>query len=136
MQCGKMSHNMSYLSLLCYRLFSVGCKHFPHVQYTIPNSKYEAQSGHCLFEEISWNSKISVLPTSVIKYFDSRLTWLISSDFLQSIGNIFQFGDFRIVRLIVAIFLFDSFPPFQQWSAECQEFESLHDYCYKSPVAC
>ena len=45
--------NMSNLSLLNCRLFSEGCMHFPHVQYTIPVSQYKAQSGHCLFEEVS-----------------------------------------------------------------------------------
>ena len=58
---------MSNLSLLN----GVGCMHFPHVQYTIPVSQYKAQSGHCLFEEVSLNSKFSVMHTSVVKPFDS-----------------------------------------------------------------
>ena len=45
--------NMSIMSLLNCRLFSVGCMHFPRVQYTITISQYKAQSGHCLFEEVS-----------------------------------------------------------------------------------
>ena len=98
--------NMSNLSLLNCRLFSVGCMHFPHVQYTIPISQYEAQSGHCLFEEVSLNSKISVLPISVIKSFDSWLKRLISSDFSKSFSNIFLFGWFSncsINRLTVSL---------------------------------
>ena len=57
--------------LLMCRFCSVGCMHSPRVQYTIPISQYKAQSGHCLFKEVSWSSKISVLPISVIKFFDS-----------------------------------------------------------------
>ena len=49
------------------------------------------RSGHCLFEEVSWNSKISFLPISVIKSFDSSLKWLISSDFSKPVNNIFLF---------------------------------------------
>ena len=39
-----------------------------------------------------WNSKISVLTTSVIKSCDSWLKWLISPDFSKSFSNTFLFG--------------------------------------------
>ena len=58
----------------------------------LPNSQNNAQSGHCLFEEVSWNSKISVLPISVMKSLDSWLKWLISSAFSKSFSNMFLFG--------------------------------------------
>ena len=66
--------------------------HFQHVQYTKPITPFQAQSGHCLFEEISQTSKISLLPISVTKSFDSWLKWLISSDFSKSFSNMFLFG--------------------------------------------
>ena len=42
-------HNETYLSLLNCRFFSVGCMHFPHVQYTILISQYAAKSGTLSF---------------------------------------------------------------------------------------
>ena len=37
----------------------------------MPICQYQAQSGHCILEEVSQSSKISVLPMSVINFFDS-----------------------------------------------------------------
>ena len=66
-----VSRNRQYVKTVFVRLLSVGCMHFPRVQFSIRISHHEAQSGHCLFEEVSLNSKMSVSPISVIKSFDS-----------------------------------------------------------------
>ena len=42
----------------------------------MPISQYKAQSGHCISEDVSQCSKISVLPISVIKSFDSFTEWI------------------------------------------------------------
>ena len=105
--------NMSNLSLFNCRLFSVGCMHFPHVQKTIPISQHKVQSGHCLFEEISWNSHLS----NQILWFLTEMVHLLR---ILSLSATYScLGDFQIVQLIVSLFLCDSSPPVQQgmWNA-------------------
>ena len=50
----------------------------------MPISQYKAQSGHCFLEEVSQSSKISVLPMSVINFFDFSLNVLIFSVLFKS----------------------------------------------------
>ena len=50
------------LALFNCRFLSDSCIHLPQVQYTMPTSWYNEQSGHCILEEVSQSSKYSVLP--------------------------------------------------------------------------
>ena len=89
----------SNLSLLNCRHFSVGCTHFPHVQFSIPISQYKVSS-----KKSRRTRRSRYCTISVIKSLDSRLKWLISSDFSKSFSNIFLSGWFWIVQLIVCFF--------------------------------
>ena len=50
----------------------------------MPISQYEAQSGHCILEEVSQSSKYSVLPMLLINSFDFSLNGLNSSVLFKS----------------------------------------------------
>ena len=65
-----------------------GVRHLQHEQYTMPISQYTLQSGHCFLEEVSQSSKISVLPMSVINFFDSSLNLLILSILCKSCSEV------------------------------------------------
>ena len=60
----------------------------------MPISQYKLQLGHCFLEEVSLSSKISVLPMSVINFFDSSLNVLIFSVLFKSCRKDSLFGWF------------------------------------------
>ena len=78
---------MSNFLVLCE-----GFTHLPHEQFSMPISHSQAQSGHCFLEEVSQSSKISVLPMSVINFFDFSLNVLISSVLFKSCRKNYLFG--------------------------------------------
>ena len=81
----------------------------------MPASKYELQSGHCCFEDVSQSSKISVLFMSAMRSCDSLLNSLISFVCLKSRRkDSFLFGVSRTSRstfwlcLTMCILLFNN----------------------------
>ena len=69
-------------------------RHLPHEQKTMPISWHKAQSEHCFLEQVSQRSKISVLPKSVINFFDFSLHVFISSVLFKSCRKDSLFGWF------------------------------------------
>ena len=66
----------SYLALFSCLFLSVGCMHLPHVQYTMPASKYKAQSGHLylrrglvMFEDV----RIAHIGDQLLRLFTERI---------------------------------------------------------------
>ena len=77
----------SYLALFNYRFLSVGLQAFAAGAVDdayFYEKKKKTQSGHCILEEVSQISKISVLPISVIKSFDFALNGLNCSVLFKS----------------------------------------------------
>ena len=109
------------------RLFSVGCMHFPHVQYTIPISQY-------------WRDLVE-LEDFGIAHLSNQILWFLTEmvDLLRLL-KVFQqhiplWVIFKLFNWSSDCFFFDLFPPVQQWTVECLGFENQHDYCHKSPCA-
>ena len=82
----------------------------------MPISQYKAQSGHCFLEEVSQSSKISVLPMSVINFFDLSLNVLISSVLFKSCRKTL------LVRVILELLnqLFDCFSAIRVLLLDCR----------------
>ena len=76
------------------------------IRYAFP--QFQAQSGHCLFEEVSQNSKISI-----IAHFSNQILRLLTEavDLLGSLKVLQQhvpvWVTFELAQFIVELFLFD-----------------------------
>ena len=79
-----------------------GLRLLPHEQYTMPICQYKAQSGHCVLEEVSHSSKISVLPNAgdqLLRPLAERILSLLS--FSSHAGKTPCAGDSRTAESTV-----------------------------------
>ena len=78
--------------------------------------QYKAQSGHCVLEEVSQSSKISVSPMSVNNFLDHSLDALISSVLFKSCR------ERLLVRVILELLnqLFDCFSAIRVMLLDCK----------------
>ena len=84
---------------------------------------------HCFLEDVSQSSKISVLPMSVINFFDFSLNLFISSVLFKSCRKTPFSGDSRTAQSTFWPFLCDSCPVVGLQNEVCLVFCSRHCRC-------